>query len=46
MVTGILLGTLIGGYVLKEVARDSTVRTKLKEWADKAGEKAKKHGEK
>ena len=44
MVTGILLGTLIGGYVLKEVARDNTIRAKLKEWADKAGEKAKEHG--
>jgi len=46
MITGIILGTLVGGYVLKEVARDNTIRAKLKEWSDKAGEKAKKYSEK
>ena len=44
MITGIILGTLGGGYALKEIARDNTIRSKLKEWADKADEKAKEHG--
>lgn len=46
MITGILLGTIVGGYVLKEIARDNTIRAKLKEWSDKAGEKAKEYSEK
>lgn len=43
MITEIILGTIVGGHILKEIARDRNVRTKLQEWADKAGEKAKKY---
>ena len=46
MITGILLGVVIGEHVLKEIARDRTVRTKLQEWADKCGQKAKEYGDK
>lgn len=46
MVVEIVLGIVLGGYALKEIARDNTVRAKLKEWADKAGEKAKEYEKK
>ena len=44
MVTEIVLGLILGGHVLKDIARDRNVRNKLKQWADEAGEKAKKYG--
>lgn len=43
MITEIILGTIVGGHILKEIARDRSVRTKLQQWADEAGEKAKKY---
>lgn len=46
MVAEILLGIVLGGHALKELARDNTVRSKLQEWADEAGRKAKEYGEK
>ena len=46
MITEIILGVVLGGYALKEIARDNTVREKLKKWADEAGKKAKEYGEK
>lgn len=44
MVVEIVLGLIVGGHALKEIARDGNVRNKLKQWADEAGEKAKKYG--
>lgn len=46
MVAEIVLGLIVGGHALKEIARDRNVRNKLQRWADEAGEKAKKYGSK
>lgn len=46
MITGLILGVLIGGHALKEIARDRNVRAKIQQWADEAGEKAKKYSSK
>ncbi len=46
MITGLILGVLIGGHALKEIARDRNVREKIQQWADEAGEKAKKYSSK
>ena len=44
MVAEIALGVILAGHALKEIARDRNVRDKLQQWADEAGEKAKKYG--
>lgn len=44
MVAEIALGVIIAGHALKEIARDNSIRSKLQEWADKAGQKAKEYG--
>lgn len=41
MVVEIILGVIVGGHALKEIARDRNVRDKLQQWADEAGRKAK-----
>lgn len=46
MLIEIALGLIVGGHALKEIARDRNVRDKLQQWADEAGEKAKKYGSK
>lgn len=46
MVAEIILGVIVGGYALKEIARDNTVRSKLQQWADEAGKKAKEYSDK
>lgn len=46
MVAEIALGVILAGHALKEIARDRSVREKLQQWADEAGEKAKKYGSK
>lgn len=46
MITGLILGGLIGGHALKEIARDRNVRAKVQEWADEAGEKARSYSSK
>jgi len=46
MITGLILGVLIGGHALKEIARDRNVRVKIQQWADEAGEKAKSNSRK
>lgn len=43
MVAEIALGVIIAEHALKEIARDRSVRDKLQEWADKAGQKAKEY---
>ena len=43
MVAGILMGVVLGGYALKEIARDNGVREKLKQWSAEAEKKAKKY---
>lgn len=43
MITGILLGVVLGSYALKELARDNTIREELKRRADKAAQKAKEY---
>lgn len=46
MVAEIALGIIVGGHVLKEIARDRNFRNKLQQWADAAGKKAKEYSDK
>lgn len=46
MVAEIALGVILAGHALKEIARDNTVRSKLQQWADEAGRKAKEYEKK
>lgn len=44
MVAELILGVIVGGHALKEIARDRNVRNKLHQWADEAERKAKEYG--
>ncbi len=46
MVIEIILGVIVGGHALKEIARDRNVRNKLQQWAGDAGQKAKEYSNK
>lgn len=46
MVTELVLGMIVGGHALKEIARDRNVRNKLQQWADEAGQKSKEYSNK
>lgn len=46
MIVELLLGGIIGGHALKEIAHDKSVRAKLRQWSDEAGQKAKEYNTK